>query len=68
MNEDQKNAVIQLYDLNRRYPSEIEYRRNARWYSPREAEDMIEQLQSQLDLYRQGRLPIHGIAPSDEMA
>jgi len=68
MNEDQKNAVIQLYEINRRYPLEIVYRKKARWYSPREAENMIEQLQGQLDLYRQGRLPIHGIPISNEMA
>ena len=68
MNEDQKNAVIQLYELNRRYPLEVVYRKKARWYSFREAENMVNQLEIQLKLYREGRLPIHGIAPSDEMA
>tara|TARA_Y100001951_G_scaffold94562_1_gene91167 strand:+ start:66 stop:272 length:207 start_codon:yes stop_codon:yes gene_type:complete len=68
MNEDQKNAVMQLYELDRRYPLEIVYRKKARWYSPREAENMVEQLESQLKLYREGRLPIHGYPISNEMA
>ena len=61
--EDLENAVIQLYEKDRRYPEgdrfrEIVYRKKARWYSPREVEDMIEQLQGQLDLYHHGELPI----------
>ena len=68
MNEDQKNAVIQLYEINRRYPLEIVYRKNARRYSFREAENMVNQLEIQLKLYREGRLPIHGIPISNEMA
>ena len=68
LSEDRQNAVIQLYELDRRYPLEIVYRRRIRWYSPREAENMVEQIERQLKLYREGRLPIHGHPISDEMA
>ena len=73
MSEDRKNAVIQLYELDRRYPNgdrfrETVYRKKARWYSFREAENMVNQLEIQLKLYREGRLPIHGYPISDEMA
>jgi len=68
MSEDLQNANFQLYELNRRYPLEVVYRKKARWYSFREAENMVNQLEIQLKLYREGRLPIHGYPISDEMA
>jgi|TARA_Y100000310_G_scaffold300110_1_gene335509 CRISPR/Cas system CMR-associated protein Cmr1 (group 7 of RAMP superfamily) len=68
LSDDRQNAAIQLYELDRRYPLELVYRGKARWYSPREAENIVEQLEGQLKLYREGRLPIHGYPISDEMA
>jgi hypothetical protein len=56
--EDKENSCIVVYELDRRFPKDIEYRIKGRWYSPREAKNMVEQLQEQLNLYAYGDLPI----------
>jgi hypothetical protein len=56
--EDKENSCIVVYELDRRSPKDIKYRVKGRWYSPREAKNMVEQLQEQLNLYAYGDLPI----------